>query len=422
VSRSVLLVAQLTPPSNLVAARRVAGMTKYLRQLGHSVTVLTSLVSGSGPIDGAERVVRTRDALLSRVNWRRRHFSALAGSQGETAYKPPSRLASVVVPDLGLVTWLPFAFPRALALTRRHRFDCVVTTSPPQSAHLVGLALHRRGLPWIAEFRDGWTFEPPRDPWPLRSQRELDGRLERVVVKHADAVVGVTTPIAADFEARLDVDAELITNGFDPDEALRDSHPRDPMLAPDRYSFVHTGRMGLARVTPRPLLEALRVLKQEEPRVCERLEVVFAGSLTEEERDLLAAPDLDGTVRAIGWIERPRALRLQRAADSLLLLTEGSSRRSVATGKLYEYLLAGCPVLVLGEETEAARIVAETGTGIATSAVDPRAIAEALRDLVEREWVHDADENAIGQYSWTSLANRYAELIERVSAGHDQTD
>jgi glycosyltransferase involved in cell wall biosynthesis len=421
VSRSVLLVAQLTPPSNLVAARRVAGMTKYLARMGHAVTVLTSLASGSGPIDGADQVVRTRDALLSRINWRRRHFSALSGNRGDAAYKPPSRLASVVVPDLSLLTWFPFALPRALALARRRRFDCVVTTSPPQSAHLVGLALRRRGLPWIAEFRDGWTFEPPRDPWPLRSQRALDGRLERLVVGHADAVVGVTKPIVADFKARLGVDGELITNGFDPDEASPEREA-DPLLASDRHSFVHTGRMGLSRVTPRPLLEALRVLKREEPAVCERLEVVFAGSLTEEEQELLAAPDLDGTVRAAGWVERPRALRLQRAGDSLLLLTEGSSRRSVATGKLYEYLLAGRPILVLGEETEAARIVAETGTGMATSAVDPRAIAEALKRLVESQWSRDTDEDAIERYSWTSLANRYSELIERVCAGREPTE
>lgn len=420
-SRSVLLVAQLTPPSNLVAARRVAGMTKYLGRLGYAVTVLTSLASGTGPIDGAQEVVRTHDALLSRINWRRRHFSALTGSRGDGAYKPPSRLASVVVPDLGLLTWFPFALPRALALARRRRFDCVVTTSPPQSAHLVGLALRRRGLPWIAEFRDGWTFEPPREPWPLRSQRALDGRLERLVVEHADAVVGVTTPIVADFKARLGVDAELITNGFDPDEGSSERET-DPLLASDRHSFVHTGRMGLSRVTPRPLLEALRVLKREEPEVSNRLEVVFAGSLTEEEQGLLAARDLDGTVQVAGWVERPRALRLQRAADSLLLLTEGSSRRSVATGKLFEYLLAGRPVLVLGEETEAARIVAETGTGLATSAVDPQAIAEALKRLVESKWSRDADDDAIDRYSWTSLGNRYAELIEHVCAGREPTE
>ena len=72
------------------------------------------------------------------------------------------------MPDLAVGTWLPFALPRALSLARKGDFDVVLTTSPPQSAHLVGLALARRGLPWIAELRDGWTFEPPRAPWPSR--------------------------------------------------------------------------------------------------------------------------------------------------------------------------------------------------------------------------------------------------------------
>ena len=96
-----------------------------------------------------------------------------------------------------------------------------------------------------------------------------------------------------------------------------------------------------------------------------KLEVVFAGSVTEEERALLGAPDLVELVRFVGWVERPRALALQRAADTLLVVTEGAGRRSVATGKLYEYLAASRPILVLGDETEAGRIVTETGSGLA---------------------------------------------------------
>ena len=60
-----MLVAQIAPPSSLVAARRVAAQCKYLGRSGHSVTVLTSDVSGEGPIEGAEAVVRTKDALTS---------------------------------------------------------------------------------------------------------------------------------------------------------------------------------------------------------------------------------------------------------------------------------------------------------------------------------------------------------------------
>ncbi len=255
-------MSQYAPPSSLVAARRVAAIAKYLGRAGYPVTVLTSSSSGTGPIEGAESVVRTRDALTSPLNWRRRHFAALAGGTGES-YKPPSRLASVVVPDLSLLTWLPFALPAAVRLSRAGGFDCVLTTSPPPSVHLVGRALRRRGIPWIAELRDGWTFEPPHPPWPLQAQRGLDRGLERRVLSQADAVIGVTSPIVEDVRARLGLDAELITNGYDPEDVPPDPAEPDPLLSPDRHSLVHTGRLSLSGVSLERVLDGVRIARED---------------------------------------------------------------------------------------------------------------------------------------------------------------
>jgi glycosyltransferase involved in cell wall biosynthesis len=409
VPRSILLVAQLAPPSPLIAARRVAGMSKYLARLGHSVTVLASAISGDGPIEGAADVIRTPDLMSSGLNWRRRHFEALTGGGG--VYRPPSRLASVVVPDVAVVSWLPFALRAALGVSKHQAFDCVITTSPPQSAHVVGDVLkRRRGLPWIAELRDGWTFEPPRADWPLGQQRYLDERLERRLLRRADGVVAVTAPIVDDLRLRLGLSAELITNGFDPDEVATRTDGRDPLLDGTRHSFVHTGRMAVGGASPRPLLDALSLL---DAAASQRLEVVLAGPLTADELELAGAPGLEPLVRVVGSLDRKRALELQRAADTLLVVTEGTTRRSVSTGKLFEYLAAGRPILVLGEETEAARIVAETRTGTATSATDPAEIAEALTQATEAA-TPEPDPAVLERYSWPALAAEYAALIESV--------
>jgi glycosyltransferase involved in cell wall biosynthesis len=410
-ARSILLVAQLTPPSGLIAARRAGAFAKYLGRLGHRVTVLTSRTSGEGEIEGAAEVVRTGDALATRLNWRRRHFEALSGGE-QSGYSPPSRLESLVVPDLAVGTWLPFALPRALSLARKRDFDLVLTTSPPQSAHLVGLALARRGLPWIAELRDGWTFEPPRAPWPSRAQRRLDAAIEKKVAGRANAMIGVTEPIVADLRKRLGAHAVLITNGFDPEEVP--AADGAALLDPDRHSLVHTGRMEAARSSPVPLLEALRLLKSESPDVADRLEVVFAGPLSTRERELLAADDLAGLVKTVGWLERPQALALQRAADSLLVVTEGPIRPSVATGKVFEYLAAKRPIVVLGEGTEAARIVVEAGAGVSTSASDPASIAKALRGVVEDTPRVAGRDEVLERYSYPRLVERLAALIEEI--------
>jgi glycosyltransferase involved in cell wall biosynthesis len=225
-------------------------------------------------------------------------------------------------------------------------------------------------------------------------------------------MIGVTKPIVEDWGQRLGGRAVLITNGFDPEEVP--AAGGGDSLDPGRHSFVHTGRMEAARSTPGPLLEALRRVRRESPELADRLEVVFVGALSARERELLAADDLSGLVKVVGWLERPHALAIQRAADTLIIVTEGSSRRSVATGKLFEYLAAKRPILVLGEGTEAARIVEDAGAGLATSATDPAAIAETLRRVVRDTPKVDGRDEVLERYSYPRLVEQLAALIEEV--------
>jgi glycosyltransferase involved in cell wall biosynthesis len=419
--RSVLLVAQIAPPSTHSGARRVAGLTKYLSRMGYAVTVLTSEAWGGADIPGATNVVVTPDLLTTRLNWLRDDFMALERRDSVPNRSDFDLVRSLVVPDIASVSWLPFALPRAIALARRTRFDCVLTTSPPPSAHFIGLMLKRFVGAWIADFRDGWTFDASRPEWPLRLQRALDRALERTVVTRATSVVAVTRPIAEDFGARFGVAASVVTNGFDPEQSDVEAPPERSTgtdLSPDRHSLVYTGRMGWVGRSPRPLLDALAELKADAPEVARRLEVVFAGPLSSSEEQLIKRPEVGGIARSIGWVEHEDALRLQRAADSLLVLSGGWSNRSVATGKLYEYLAAGKPILVLGEETEAARIVNELEAGIVAPATDRKAIARALRRLVaiprDPGAPREATAAGIAQYSYAQLARQIGDLIENV--------
>jgi glycosyltransferase involved in cell wall biosynthesis len=406
-SRRILLVAPISPPSPLSAAHRIAGMARHLSRLGHDVTVLTSTVSGSGPVPGAARTIRTRDLMVSPLNWRRANFAAVTGANGAGYDATPSVLASVLVPDLELVGWLPFALPHALRLARG--IDCAITSAPPHSGHLVGLALRAHGTPWVADFRDGWRFEPTRPRFPLAAQRALDAALERTVATRADAVVAVTPPITQDLRDRFGADAVTITNGFDPDEAASDWQPP---LAADRHSLVYTGSLAYAGNSAEPLVRALDRLQREQPAVSERLDVVIAGPTTAAERESLTARG----ARLLGRLPRERTLALQRAADSLLLIA-GDHRPSVATGKLYEYLAADRPILVLGRRSVAADIVRATGSGIVASTDDAAEICGALATLTGGDGRRGGDRALIlERYGYPALARAMADQVERAIA------
>ena len=409
-SRRLLLVAQIAPPSPLSGARRIAGLTRHLARLGHEVTVLTSVVSGSGPVPGAARTVRARDLMVSPLNWRRGNFAAIQGASEASYDARPSALASIAVPDLEVIGWLPFALPAALRIARTGRIDCVVTSSPPRSGHLIGLALQARGLPWVADFRDGWSFDvPDRPPYPLRTQRALDRTLERAVARRSDALTAVTDPIAEDLRERLGGRATTITNGFDPlEEVAADGAS---LLRPERVSLVYTGSLAYGGSHPDLLLAAVRRLVDERPETAASLDLVFAGALGAGERAAIENPALGGVTRTVGVLSRPQTLALQRAADALLVIAP-DRRPSVATGKLFEYLAAQRPILVLGERSAAARIVRGAQAGLIAPSDDLDAVVQALGAVVA-DRLATPKLDAAAPFSYERLAGDLALVVEQ---------
>jgi glycosyltransferase involved in cell wall biosynthesis len=411
--RRILLVAYFYPPLNSIGARRPSALAKWLRLRGHDVTVLTSVQSGTAPDDAAAGVVRTRDLLATRLNWRGQSLDVATG-RSDAAWDPdPGVWGKIFVPDVQVVSWMPFAVAGARRLHRLHGFDAVVTTAPLEVGHAAGLALQRRGVAWIADFRDGWRFEAPRADWPLAVQRRLDDAFERVVVRRADARVTVSEPLSDDLRRRHGTAVETITNGFDPEDEVLAGEPPAGVVDPAKLTLVHTGGLGAER-TLRPLLVALARLADADPGVRERIELVLAGQQTAQERALYADPAHAPFVRHLGYVDRPSSLALQRAADVLVLVTSGV-RTGEATGKLFEYLAAGRPILALGAGSAAGTIVTGARAGIAIPTHDADAAEAALRRILA-DGLPAPSPAARDAYGYPALAERYEQVIERAIA------
>jgi glycosyltransferase involved in cell wall biosynthesis len=401
----ILLVAYFFPPGRDTGALRPASMAKWLARLGHEVTVLTTSAYGDEDVEGI-KIVRTYDA------------QRLRGSRGsmfdaDIYSGRPHPLSRVLVPEPLVAAWAPFARRAALRLQRERGFDAVVTTSPPESAHMIGRALARRGLPWVADVRDAWTFEPLRPRFPTGFQRRLDERLERRWLGTADAVVCVSAPAADDLRRRGIAEPELVPNGWDPELEPQAGAVPDGVLDPERVSLLYTGRFGSYGRDPGPLVEALGRLAREDPEAAAALELVIAGPLTEAEAPLFAADVTPARIVVAGSIAREQALALQRAADALLLIAQ-PTRSQLLNIKLFEYLAAGRPILALADGTEAGRVVSEVG-GTSVRADDPAAIAAALARMA-RGRLSAPSPDAVAPYAYPAPAQRMADVIKRVAA------
>ena len=369
----ILLVSYFYPPDVSVGSIRWPPMVAALRERGHEVTVLTTSAFGSEPGDG-RGVVRTRDleapGLARRLLRRPVAPTTAGGAAVRDAAPPPRLLSDGPVPDAKLLGWLPFVVPALRRLVRERRIDVVITNGPPDSTHLAPLALGRGRPGWLVDLEDGWRFEPQRDNWPTRLQDRLDAALEARAFRSANGICSLSQPILDDAAARHRLPGFLVPI------AIPEGETGTVPPLPDGVNVVHTGALSHAqRRDPRPILAALERLPRESP-----VRLVLAGGLTEADRALLATAPPD-RVHHLGVLSNPDARALQQAADVLLLLATGPQRFQT-TGKLFEYLGAGRPIVAVTPENEAARIVRETQTGVVVDPDDPTAVARALTSPV----------------------------------------
>ena len=409
-ARRILLVAYFYPPCSDTGAHRPASLAKYLRRLGHQVTVLTTSAYGSEQGAAEIDVVRTADAQL----WRARMRGARTiGSlyDNDTYSARPHLLSKVLVPDPLIAAWAPFAVRKAKAMHKANPFEVVITSSPPESAHLIGRSLSRRGLPWVADVRDAWNFEPLRPELPSAAQRALDRRLERRWLGGADAVVCVSEPAAADLRKRGIADPVVIANGADP-ELLAAADPESVrgLLDPERTSLVYTGRFGSFGRDPRALVEGMALLARQNPQAAENLELVIAGPLTDDEAELFAADVSPARIVHLGSLDREQGARPAARRRCAVARGPAERARQLPTSSCSSTSRPGRRCWRWPTGPRPGRIVAEAG-GETVRADDPAAIAAALARLATGLLIAPSRE-ARAAYAYPAVAERFAEAVE----------
>ena len=389
-----LIVTYYYPPINVTGALRPLAFARYLQEHGYDVQILTTARHGCVEGEDCARILRASEPyghfiaplknLLMRSVPSDKRSSARVLSSG-------SRLARLqnylLVPDQA-VTWIPFAALLGSRQWKKKPFDVILSTSPPESPHLVAALLKKKfKVPWIADFRDGWLFEPLKPPECYRGlQGKLLRTLERVVVSGADRVIGVTAPIAQDFRDRYPRHAEkvaVITNGYDHAEveAVTRSRKDDGI-----FQITYTGALSLSRPdrSVEPFYQAVAELVRANPAgLADHLRVTFVGDILPQEQEAVGRLGLEKWVEFRACVPRREAIQLQKDADVLLLITE-PGRKGVATAKLFDYIGVRRPILALAKGDAAGQIVGDLGVGPVVDRVNAAEIAAAISGLYDR--------------------------------------
>ena len=396
--RTVFLISYHYPPIVSGGVERITKFLRFLPEFGYRARVLTTSAFGAatGPDPGgAMEVLRAWEPVrLYRWLFNRAARTGQAPSFVRTDPGVRRHLRGflsrvLLVPD-GQVTWLPTAALMALRSLRRQRADVLFSTSPPPSAHLLGMLLKGlTGLPWVADFRDSWTQDPLHpllESMPAR--RSLEEHLEERVVGAADRIVSATDIMAEDLGRAHPEAADricVVANGFDPaDFASLDAGAGGPSSGPLR--LLHAGSFSASHPqrSPEPLVAALALLRDEDPSWEQRLLLVLVGNLNAAERALVA-PLVDAGMAEV-HPARPRADVLAEMARAHVLVVVDHPRKRPASnvpGKFFEYLAVGRPVLALCGPGMVRRMTERLQAGRCVPPDDPPAVAEALRELYD---------------------------------------
>jgi glycosyltransferase involved in cell wall biosynthesis len=377
----LLLVSLYFPPAGSGGVQRPLKFAQYLPALGIETHVLAPDDSKWIHQD-AELPVPTQ-AWVHRARYLgpkgRKPAEELHGTVGLERTLVHARLASrrLLVPDEN-VSWNLTAIPAAIRIARREKIDVVLTTSPPNSVHLVGAAVKRAtGAKWVADLRDSLVAHPHRraESLAVRGKEKVDEGVARLVARYADAITCVSDAIADEaraFSPRGRV--ATISNGCDFDDfAGLDYRPGE------RFRITHTGSF-FGKRDPRPFLTALDE---------SGLDVVarFVGDFRSSDREWAETLGLGDKLELIPYAPRRVALELQRDSEALLLLIPDAAGRGkgVLSGKVFEYLAAERPILAaVPPDGAAADLIRETGAGIVAPPGDVEALKTALAELVGR--------------------------------------
>jgi len=400
--RKVLWITYPYPPLNCGVGRQVK-IAKYLPDYGWQPIVLSVKRSIMRPIydetlmkDVAGEVYRTwslESKLLMTYLPYLLHFNP----------------KWIRVPD-PFIGWLPFAVYRGLRILQTHKIDAIFSTSLHNTNHLVAYILKlRTGLPWLADFRDLWTQNTYANR-PLLTLK-VENKLESLVINKADRITTINRPMMEALQSKYpDKVYDVISHGFDPQDFVETAPTKN-----DKFTITYTGSLYGKRKADL-FLYAIKELIDENKLPKDKLDIKFIGSVSIAQ---ILSKQLNLDIQFIDTVTHEEVMSYLASSDVLLLIQSMDKVDKMGTtGKLFEYMASGKPILALAPNSVASQIIRETNIGVSVSPDDKEGIKRTIYDMYIK-WLSgdlkiESDKEAIAQYNVRELAGRFGEILDEI--------
>lgn len=301
--------------------------------------------------------------------------------------------------------------------------DAVLATGGPWSSLVVGQRLAKRfQVPFIADFRDPWASYANfhfRSAYLINKTKKL----ERSVCTAASVVIANTEELRSKFVSDypdLRDRFVAITNGFNKEDfAMLVEHQTSARRNASFFEsnpgqgieLCHFGSLYLMR-TPVALLQAVLELYREGKILPENLKLRFVGAweVGADGAEVFARElEVHGFLKRDPTVSHEQCLREMVMANALLILQPGS--RLQIPAKIYEYLAARRPLLVIGDEGAISTLVNRHHLG-RFCRNDVLAIKDLLLKIVRGTIELEApSDSVINQFDYRVLTEQLVDVL-----------
>lgn len=450
-NKRVLFVAYQFPPAGGIGVHRVVKFVKYLTEFGWDSSVLTVSNPSVPMLDDSlcADIPETTTTVKAKTwepgySWKQKlatgkSDSASCPEEKKQFLKPllKSTANLLLQPDMQIL-WYNNAVRAGRKLLQKFKHDAIIATAPPFSSFLVGRKLAKKtGIPLVLDYRDEWGISNAywENKQPNFLSAAIQSRMQKSLLKDA-AMAIATTPSSCESvqrtadEAGSSVRCEFVYNGYDPDDFNQNT--ADNIQRKDYGNGINKFRLTYAGTlwnlnSIQPLIDAILHLEKESPALLEQMEFVVAGRRTAEQEALLdQLEQFPCQIIRLPFISHDEAVQLMQTSDCLALLNSnlpGAER--VVNGKIFEYIAAEKPFLLISPPGDMWQLTANCPYALPCNPASPKDIAIALGNQLEQYRKGVAQE--VGTWSPEShqrrgRAKQLAGLLNEVTCSASSSD
>lgn len=439
----ILMVFYSFAPTNNCAAIPNTKLVKYLEKENPDITLITNAVTGSMNTDENLLPDNVRKLRRISVGYSRLYASTfgrkrqqLTQSGAKLKMKAETRpFRAWVVSILKNVyftvshfDWLHSAKRAIRKQLRGEHFDVVYSSYPSSGTHTIARYVLRRRIAdkWIADFRDPMSYaEYNKRGYKsgLRAQHKIE--------KKADHVTIVSEGALEKFKFD-DVPLSKITyipNGFDHDDF--DVECMNGAASDGRLRIFYAGTLYAGKRDLTPMFRAISELTNEGKIDASRISIEYAGNEWPIMLSFAEKFGLGDSCTNYGYITRSHVMEIMAEIDCSIVCTHNTKAdKGVVTGKVFELLLVGKPIIAVvgGDEpdSELGCIVRQCKAGVvyeqAREDTDYPALKNWIKNRYDEKMANgfvnsELDTNERGKYSYQHIAHDLYEIIKQTTDG-----